>query len=77
MPSAVFLFIYLFEIRHMAETVMRFRMENIEDTPRQIQNNEFLIRISKDPLKPNLRKSVAVWVLFVCFESMMLADVVW
>ncbi len=48
---------------------MRFRIENIEHTLRQIQHNEFLIRISKDPLKPNLRRSVAVGVLFV-LESM-------
>lgn len=54
---------------------MRFRAENIEGTPRQIQHNEFLIRISKDPLKPNLRRSVAVGVLFV-LKSMTLADVV-
>lgn len=54
---------------------MRFRIENREHTPRQIQHNEFLIRISKDPLKPNLRRSIAVGVLFV-LESMTLADVV-
>lgn len=75
MPSAVFSFIYLFKARQRAEAVMRFRIENIEHTPRQIQHNEFLIRISKDPLKPNLRRSVAVGVLFV-LESMTLADVV-
>lgn len=74
MPSAVFLFIYS-KVRRTAEAVMRFKIENIEHTPRQIQHNEFLIRISKDPLKPNLR-SVAVGVLFV-LESMTLADVVW
>lgn len=34
-------------------------------TPRQIQHNAFLIRISKDPLKVNLRRSVAVGMLFV------------
>ena len=74
MPSAVFLFIYS-EVRRTAEAVMRFRTENIEHTLRQIRHNEFLIRISKDPLKPNLRRSVAVGVLFV-LESMALADVV-
>lgn len=74
MPSAVFLFIYS-EVRRTAEAVMRFRTGNIEHTLRQIQHNEFLIRISKDPLKPNLRRSVAVGVLFV-LESMALADVV-
>lgn len=51
-------------------------MENTEDTPRQIQHNEFLISISKDPLKPNLRRSVAVGLLFV-LDSVALADVVW
>lgn len=75
MPCAVFLFIYS-DVRRTAEAVMRFRAENIEHTLRQIQHNEFLIRISKDPLKPNLRRSVAVGVLFV-LESMALADVVW
>lgn len=47
----------------------------MEHTPRQIQHNEFLIRISKDPLKPNLRRSVAAGELFV-LESVTLADVV-
>lgn len=69
-----FLFIYS-KVRHTAKAVMRFRLENIEHTPRQIQHNEFLIRISKDPLKPNLRRSVAVRLLFV-LESMTLAAVV-
>lgn len=55
---------------------MRFKTQNIEQTLRQYQHNEFLIRISKDPLKPNLRRSAAVGELFV-LESMMLADVVW
>lgn len=53
MPSVVFLFIYS-RVRRTAETVMRFKIENIEHTLKQIQHNEFLIRISKDPLKPNL-----------------------
>lgn len=53
MPSAIFLFIYS-RVRRTAEAVMRFKIENIEQTLRQIQHNEFLIRISKDPLKPNL-----------------------
>lgn len=53
MPSAVFLFIYS-RVRHTADAVMRFKIENTEHTLRQIQHNEFLIRISKDPLKLNL-----------------------
>lgn len=55
MPSAVFLFMYS-KVRHTAEAVMRFRLENKVHTPRQIPHNEFLIRISEDPLKPNLRR---------------------
>lgn len=54
MPSAVFLFIY-FEVKHTAKALMRFKIENKEHTLRQIQHNEFLIRISKDPLKLKLR----------------------
>lgn len=67
-PPLYFYFFIHSKVGHTAEAVMRFKIENIEHTPRQIQHNEFLIRISKDPLKPNLR-SVAVGVLFV-LESM-------
>lgn len=73
MPSAVFLFIYS-EVKHIAKALMRFKIENKEHTLRQIQHNEFLIRISKDPLK--LKLGVFQSVLFV-LESMMRTDVVW
>lgn len=53
MPSALFLFIYS-EVKHTAKALMRFKIENKEHTLRQIQQNEFLIRISKDPLKLEL-----------------------
>lgn len=52
-PLQYFLFIYS-KVKRTAEAVMRFKIENKEHTLRQIQHNEFLIRISKDPLKPNL-----------------------
>lgn len=71
------IFIYvLFEARQGVEAVIRFRIGNIEHTQRQIQHDAFLIRISKDPLKFNLRRSAAVGTVFV-LEWRTLADVIW
>lgn len=53
MSSTVFLFIYS-KVKRTAEALMRFKIENKEHTRRQIQQNEFLIRISKEPLKLKL-----------------------